>query len=249
MYQNSQNKGTEFLIPDYNLFDIGLFAIAKKSWNKLDISGGLRYDSRTENGKDFGSMKTDQRLQFLMLIHCINSTQFNADFGEYQAVSELHISLVRRFYQIEYLERIPVAKHCWDFCKWSTFLKELSTTSSVHLHWKLRIVCSWIMPWDWIPSMLQRRLICFTTISRTTSTFKTWGWMALIHWLMVSVHLNTHPEMLICWEEKFQLTFILTLWIGCTLKIVLPMCNQFRQTNLIQWNISRLLRRQNFLLN
>ena len=34
MYQNSLNKGVEFLIPDYNLFDIGVFALAKKSWYK-----------------------------------------------------------------------------------------------------------------------------------------------------------------------------------------------------------------------
>ena len=52
MEQVSKNKGTEFLVPEYNLFDIGLFAIAKKSLGKLDISGGLRYDSRNENGKD-----------------------------------------------------------------------------------------------------------------------------------------------------------------------------------------------------
>ncbi len=52
MWQNSQNKGTEFLIPDYNLFDIGVFAIARKTLGKLDLSGGLRYDTRTEHGKD-----------------------------------------------------------------------------------------------------------------------------------------------------------------------------------------------------
>lgn len=52
MYQNSQNKGTEYLIPDYHLFDIGVFVIAKKSWNKLDVSGGIRYDSRSEHGED-----------------------------------------------------------------------------------------------------------------------------------------------------------------------------------------------------
>jgi len=52
MEQTSQNKGTEFLVPEYNLFDIGIFAIAKKMFNRLDISGGFRYDSRTENGKD-----------------------------------------------------------------------------------------------------------------------------------------------------------------------------------------------------
>lgn len=52
MYQHSQNKGTEFLIPDYNLFDFGIFGIAKKSYDKLDFSGGLRFDTRNENGKD-----------------------------------------------------------------------------------------------------------------------------------------------------------------------------------------------------
>jgi iron complex outermembrane recepter protein len=52
MQQNSQNKGNEFLIPDYRLFDFGLFLIAKKSMGKLDISAGLRYDTRNVTGKD-----------------------------------------------------------------------------------------------------------------------------------------------------------------------------------------------------
>lgn len=52
MQQNSQNKGIEFLVPEYTLFDIGAFGIIKKSFDKLDISGGLRYDIRTERTKD-----------------------------------------------------------------------------------------------------------------------------------------------------------------------------------------------------
>lgn len=52
MRQVSQNKGTEFLIPEYNLFDIGVFSILKKSFGNFDISGGIRYDTRTEHGKD-----------------------------------------------------------------------------------------------------------------------------------------------------------------------------------------------------
>lgn len=63
MQQNSQNKGVEFLVPEYSLFDIGAFCIVKKSFNKLDISGGLRYDTRTEKTKDLyldaGDKKTD----------------------------------------------------------------------------------------------------------------------------------------------------------------------------------------------
>jgi len=51
MYQNSMNKGTEFLVPEYNLFDAGAFFIGKKSFGKkVDVSGGLRYDNRSETG-------------------------------------------------------------------------------------------------------------------------------------------------------------------------------------------------------
>jgi len=52
MEQVSQNKGTEFLVPEYTMFDAGVFAIAKKSLGKFDVSGGLRYDIRTEHSKD-----------------------------------------------------------------------------------------------------------------------------------------------------------------------------------------------------
>lgn len=52
MQQTSENKGTEFLVPAYNLFDVGGFFIAKKSYKKLDLAGGIRYDHRTEHGED-----------------------------------------------------------------------------------------------------------------------------------------------------------------------------------------------------
>jgi len=47
MGQVSANKGTEFLIPAYNLFDVGAFATTTKSFfKKLHLSGGLRFDLR-----------------------------------------------------------------------------------------------------------------------------------------------------------------------------------------------------------
>lgn len=52
MRQVAQNKGSEFLIPEYTLLDIGGFFIAKKTYGKLDLSGGLRYDIRQQAGKD-----------------------------------------------------------------------------------------------------------------------------------------------------------------------------------------------------
>ncbi|MEY2828592.1 MAG: hypothetical protein RIQ33_450, partial [Bacteroidota bacterium] len=48
MQQSSTNKGTEFLIPQYNLFDFGIYSIFKKEIGKLDISGGYRFDIRAE---------------------------------------------------------------------------------------------------------------------------------------------------------------------------------------------------------
>jgi iron complex outermembrane receptor protein len=50
MYQhNNVTSGTEFIIPSYHQFDIGTFALVKKTINKLDISGGIRYDLRSFN--------------------------------------------------------------------------------------------------------------------------------------------------------------------------------------------------------
>lgn len=52
MQQTAQNKGIEFLVPEYNLLDIGGFLIAKKSFDKLDVSAGIRYDVRKQNSND-----------------------------------------------------------------------------------------------------------------------------------------------------------------------------------------------------
>ncbi|MCD8740464.1 TonB-dependent receptor [Mucilaginibacter roseus] len=53
-YQTNRNKSaTDFPIPDYNLFDIGTYIFAKKSWGKVDVSGGLRYDNRHIKWNDF----------------------------------------------------------------------------------------------------------------------------------------------------------------------------------------------------
>jgi iron complex outermembrane receptor protein len=52
MNQNSQNIGPLLLIPEYNLFDIGVFGIVNKKMGNLNLSGGLRYDIRTFDGHD-----------------------------------------------------------------------------------------------------------------------------------------------------------------------------------------------------
>ncbi|MCC8410904.1 TonB-dependent receptor [Mucilaginibacter sp. UR6-1] len=47
----SQNKGQEFLVPDYNSYGIGAFAYVKKTWDKNTFNAGIRYDYRKNTGK------------------------------------------------------------------------------------------------------------------------------------------------------------------------------------------------------
>jgi iron complex outermembrane receptor protein len=44
--QQNRNLGHEFLIPAYNMTEGGVFGVLKKSFGRLDLSGGLRYDIR-----------------------------------------------------------------------------------------------------------------------------------------------------------------------------------------------------------
>ncbi|NCI45443.1 TonB-dependent receptor [Sediminibacterium sp. WSJ-3] len=54
MYQDNRNlDATDFPIPDYNLFDIGSYLVAKKDFKKWVITGGIRIDSRDIRWADF----------------------------------------------------------------------------------------------------------------------------------------------------------------------------------------------------
>ena len=52
MYQNNANLGNEYLIPDYNSNNVGVFGYLKRNFNKGAINFGLRYDYKNVNGKD-----------------------------------------------------------------------------------------------------------------------------------------------------------------------------------------------------
>ncbi len=48
MYQqNTATNGTEFIIPNYHQFDFGPFLLAKRTIERLDIAGGIRFDTRS----------------------------------------------------------------------------------------------------------------------------------------------------------------------------------------------------------
>jgi iron complex outermembrane recepter protein len=44
---NDISASKEFLIPAYDLFDAGVFAVTSKTFNKFTLSGGLRFDNRS----------------------------------------------------------------------------------------------------------------------------------------------------------------------------------------------------------
>lgn len=52
MGQSSYNLGSEVLIPEYKLFDIGAFVVVSKSMGNLDLSGGVRVDRRNVNSNE-----------------------------------------------------------------------------------------------------------------------------------------------------------------------------------------------------
>ena len=53
MYQKSGNEGEEYLIPDYRLFDFGVYATASKTLGeRWTLSGGVRYDHRRLHGDE-----------------------------------------------------------------------------------------------------------------------------------------------------------------------------------------------------
>jgi iron complex outermembrane receptor protein len=50
---NRHQNATDFPIPDYNLLDAGGFLLLKKPFGKLELSGGLRTDTRLVSWSDF----------------------------------------------------------------------------------------------------------------------------------------------------------------------------------------------------
>jgi len=82
MYQENVNKGTDFIIPDYHEFDIGPFAFVKKSFNKLDISGGVRYDNRSFSNTGM-YVRPDPVTGFSQQVHAPDTAGATHPFSDY----------------------------------------------------------------------------------------------------------------------------------------------------------------------
>ena len=62
MWQSSLNKGNEFLIPNYNLFDFGVFVTTTANVGNWALNGGMRFDNRHLDSRRLTEMG-DMRFQ------------------------------------------------------------------------------------------------------------------------------------------------------------------------------------------
>ena len=60
MYQQNKNLADEKLIPEYHLFDAGIFGFTTKTFDKLTFSGGIRVDLRNMETKSLKEMGSDK---------------------------------------------------------------------------------------------------------------------------------------------------------------------------------------------
>lgn len=96
MYQQSDNKGEEYLIPDSRLFDFGLYATASKSLgDRWTLSGGLRYDHRRLHGYE---LMEDGKMRFVDFTRHFNGVTgcIGAVFNVNQNLN-LRLNLARGF--------------------------------------------------------------------------------------------------------------------------------------------------------
>lgn len=82
MYQRSINGGEEALIPDYNMFDVGVYGTASKQLDRWTLSGGLRYDHRHLHGQP---MEEEGMMRFVDF-----SRRFGGVTGSVGAVFHAH---------------------------------------------------------------------------------------------------------------------------------------------------------------
>jgi len=89
LYQdNTNNRATDFLIPDYISFDFGTFVYMKREFGKLNLSAGLRYDYRTISSNSLFT-ETDTATGFdFQTDDSINGTeQFSDQENDFNGIS------------------------------------------------------------------------------------------------------------------------------------------------------------------
>ncbi|MBS1630802.1 MAG: TonB-dependent receptor [Bacteroidetes bacterium] len=80
MSQQNENRGSEFIVPDYQLFDLGGFAMLRRETNHWTFAAGLRLDHRDINGAALYEDSTGQRSEKQTAGGFIRFTSFSRSF-------------------------------------------------------------------------------------------------------------------------------------------------------------------------
>ncbi len=98
MGQHSEDRGTVYLVPEYHSFDIGVFSLAKKTFGKLTVSGGLRFDSRTLHGNDMYTDTLGVRVSVPDNFSVHRFTAYNSNFSGLSGSVGLAYDFTKAFY-------------------------------------------------------------------------------------------------------------------------------------------------------
>lgn len=95
MYQTNTNRAADVIIPNYNLFDAGVFIYNQYTKDKLSLSGGLRFDNRHVEGK---SMMVNGEQKFNRFAHNFSNVSGSVGLA-YQAAPKttLKMNIARGF--------------------------------------------------------------------------------------------------------------------------------------------------------
>ncbi len=81
MSQRNENKGIEFLVPDYRLFDAGVYTLARRDIGAWSVSGGVRYDHRSLKSGALYLDTLDQRVTVPGPADYARFSAFDRNFG------------------------------------------------------------------------------------------------------------------------------------------------------------------------
>ena len=87
MQQQNKNRAEEAIIPNYNLFDFGVYGVVSKTLDRTTLSGGLRYDIRSINSK---AMEDEGEEKFNAFTKKFSN--FSASLGATHEIND-HLSL------------------------------------------------------------------------------------------------------------------------------------------------------------
>ena len=89
MYQTNTNGSADVIIPNYNLFDAGIFVYNQFTKDKLSLSGGVRFDNRHVEGK---SMIVDGVQKFEQFSHNFSNVSGSVGLA-YQATEKTTLKM------------------------------------------------------------------------------------------------------------------------------------------------------------